>query len=57
MLFFNDDTVKDFMIHVVKHSIGILDSWISKQYGLEKCVICPGCKRKVPVNRETLQKI
>ena len=57
MLFFDDPTVKDFMIHVIKHALGILDSWINKQYNLEKCVICPGCNKKIPVNRETLLKI
>lgn len=54
MLFFQDETVKDFMIHVVKHCLGIIDSWIAKQYGLEKCVICPGCHRKVAVTRENM---
>ncbi len=54
MLLFDDPSVKDFMIHVVKHTLGILDSWINSKYQLEKCVVCPGCKRKIPVNRETL---
>lgn len=54
MSFFDDPSVKDFMIHVVKHTIGIIDSWINHKYDLEKCVICPGCKRKITVNRENL---
>lgn len=54
MLFFDDPSVKEFMIHVVKHAIGILDSWINKHYNLEKAVICPSCKRKIEVNRENL---
>ena len=51
-MLFDDPSVKDFMIHVVKHSLGIMDSWINKQYQLDKCVICPGCKRKIVIGKD-----
>lgn len=51
-MIFDDPTVKDFMIQVVKHGIGILDSWINKQYHLEKCVVCPSCNRKIVIGRD-----
>lgn len=52
MSFFDDPTVKDFFIQVVKRSIGILDNWIATRYGLEKAVKCPSCQCKIVIGKD-----
>lgn len=52
MSIFDDPSVKDFMIQVVKHCLGIIDGWINKKYNLEKCVVCPGCSKKIVIGKD-----
>ena len=52
MLFFDDPSVKDFMVQVVKRTIGILDSWITSKYHLEKCVDCPKCRQRIVIGKD-----
>lgn len=40
---FDDPSVKLFMIHVVRRSLGNLNTWIAEKYGLGKKVKCPEC--------------
>ena len=52
MRFFDDPTVKDFMIQVVKRTLGIIDNWITVYYHLDKAVICPDCHRKLVIGKD-----
>jgi len=52
MSIFDDPSVKDFMVQVVKRSIGILDNWITIKYHLEKCVDCPSCQKRIVIGRD-----
>lgn len=52
MSIFDDPAMKDFMVQVVKRSIGILDNWITQKYQLEKCVDCPNCRKRIVIGRD-----
>ena len=51
-MIFDDPTVKEFMIEVVKRCLGIVDNWITQKYQLEKCVDCPSCKKRIVIGKD-----